>query len=269
MPSWRRIDTVTAEREQARCLAYPWGRHALSDRLSVWGVVGYGEGSLTLTPEGQAPMETDMDLTMAGAGLRSVMVEAPAEGGLELAAKSDGFVVRTSSDRVEGLAAASAEVTRLRLGLEGSWRGGQLVPSVEIGVRHDGGDAETGFGADIGAGLSWSDPASGISAEVRGRGLLTHDDGGFRERGFAGSLAWDPRRSPPRRAVARPDAVRNHELIRRWINGFRRTLPLRAAFQLRIIRQHLETLTRFPPARASALLAAALCVTAHKVEEPR
>ena len=177
---------------------YPYGLHAVSDRLSLWGVAGYGKGSLTLTPEGEAPMETDMDLTLAGAGLRSVMVAAPAEGGLELAANSDGFVVRTSSDRTQGLAGADAEVTRLRLGLEGTWRGGPLVPSVEIGVRHDGGDAETGFGADIGAGLSWSDPASGIAAEVRGRGLLTHDDGDFRERGFAGSLSWDPSPSSAR-----------------------------------------------------------------------
>ena len=177
---------------------YPYGHYAVSDRLSVWGVAGYGEGSLTLTPEGQAPMETDMDLTLACAGLRSVMVAAPAEGGLERAANSDGFVVRTSSDRVQGLAAANAEVTRLRLGLEGTWRGGSLVPSVEIGVRHDGGDAETGFGADIGAGLAWSDPASGIAAEVRGRGLLTHADGDFRESGFAGSLAWDPTPSSAR-----------------------------------------------------------------------
>ena len=59
-------------------------------------------------------------------------------------------------------------------------------------MRHDGGDAETGFGADIGAGLAWSDPARGLSADLRARGLLTHEDGGFRERGFAGALAWDP-----------------------------------------------------------------------------
>ena len=110
---------------------YPYGRHAVSDRLSLWGVVGYAEGSLTLTPKGQVPMETDVDLTLACAGLRSVMVEAPAEGGLELAANSDRFVVRTSSDRARGLAAANAEVARLRLALEGAWRGGQLVPSKE------------------------------------------------------------------------------------------------------------------------------------------
>ena len=36
---------------------YPWGRYAASERLSLWGVAGYGAGTLTLTPEGQAPIE--------------------------------------------------------------------------------------------------------------------------------------------------------------------------------------------------------------------
>ena len=67
-----------------------------------------------------------------------------------------------------------------------------LTPSLELGVRLDGGDAETGFGADIGAGLVLSDPSRGLSAELRGRGLLTHGAEGLRERGLSGTLAFDP-----------------------------------------------------------------------------
>ena len=176
---------------------YPWGRHALSERFSVWGVAGYGEGTLTLTPEGGAPIRTDLDLLMAAAGLRGVLVEAPEAGGFELAVKTDALGVRTGTAKAEGLGEAEAEVTRLRLGLEASrpfrFAGGaHLTPSMEIGVRHDGGDAETGFGVDMGGGLSWSDPQRGLSAEIRGRGLLTHDADGFLERGFSGSLSWDP-----------------------------------------------------------------------------
>ena len=129
-----------------------------------------------------------MDLTMAAAGVRGVALEAPADGGIELAVTSDAMMVRTSSAAVSGsdgggnLAAGEAEVTRLRLGLEGRWRGlafggHELTPSAEIGLRHDGGDAETGFGADIGAGLAWSHAGSGIAAEVSARGLLTHEAG--------------------------------------------------------------------------------------------
>ena len=87
-------------------------------------------------------------------------------------------------------------MTRLRLGLEGSrpilFDGGfTLTPSLEIGVRHDGGDAETGFGLDLGGGLALSDPKRGLQAELRGRGLLTHESKGFRDLGFSGSLAWE------------------------------------------------------------------------------
>ena len=181
---------------------YPYGRYAVTDRVTVWGSAGYGAGTLTLTPADGETYETDMDLMMAAAGLRGTVVEAPPEGGPELAVKTDAMVVQTSSEATGGgtggnLAAAEADVTRLRLGLEGTWRGleigtGTLVPRLEIGVRHDGGDAETGFGLDLGGGLAWSDPGTGIRAEVSGRGLLTHAAGGFRERGIAGRLGWDP-----------------------------------------------------------------------------
>ena len=71
--------------------------------------------------------------------------------------------------------------------------GGTGTPSVEVGLRRDGGDAERGFGVDVGAGLGWSDRRRGLEAELRGRGLLTHEDGSFGERGISGSLSWDPR----------------------------------------------------------------------------
>ena len=182
---------------------YPYGRYALAERVSLWGVAGYGAGELLLTPSGAATLTTDMSLVMGAVGVRGVAVEAPADGGLALSVTSDAMAVRTRSDAVRGsaggnLAAAEADVTRLRVGLEGSWRGigadggPTLVPTAQIGLRHDGGDAETGFGVDVGAGLAWASPGGGLSGEVHARGLLTHEAGGFGDRGIAGSLAWDP-----------------------------------------------------------------------------
>ena len=188
---------------------YPYGRYKLTERVTVWGAAGYGAGTLTLTPDGGEALGTDMDLAMAAAGLRGVVIEAPAEGGAEVAVKTDALGVRTTSEAVRGeavagsagaggnLAAATADVTRLRLGLEGTWRGlglgtGAFEPRFEVGVRHDGGDAETGFGLDLGGGLAWSNPGTGLRAEASGRGLLTHEAGGFGERGFAGAFGWDP-----------------------------------------------------------------------------
>ena len=141
-----------------------------------------------------------MNFLMGALGVRGVLLDGGYDGPT-LAAKSDAFAVRTSTDAVSwsagNLESSDADVTRLRFALEGSQplRLGEqavLTPSLELGVRHDGGDAETGFGADIGAGLALSDPARGISAEVRVRGLLTHEADGMRERGLSGTLAFDP-----------------------------------------------------------------------------
>ena len=112
------------------------------------------------------------------------------------------MVVQTASGQGRGadggnLEAARATVTRLRLGVEASrplqlgGGGTVLTPSLEVGVRHDGGDAETGFGLDLGIGLALSDPERGLQAEMRGRGLLAHESEGFRDLGFSGSFAWE------------------------------------------------------------------------------
>ena len=201
--------------EAALTGVFPWARHALSDRLEARGAAGYGQGELTVTPkkpgaggngdEDGAAIRTDLDLWMAAAGLRGVLLEPESGSGFQLTGKTDAMVVQTASGRgrsADGgnLEPARATVTRLRLGLEGSRSvrlGGQaaLTPSLEIGVRHDGGDAETGFGLDLSGGLALSDPRLGLEAELRGRGLLAHESKGFRERGFSGALAWQQKPS--------------------------------------------------------------------------
>ena len=182
---------------------YPYGAYDVNERLRVWGAAGLGEGTLTLTPknprtgEDDPALETDMSLGMAALGAKGSLVEPAAESGFRLDVESDAFWVRTSSEKTQGMVAARADVTRLRLGLDGGYRfaldgGGSLEPGFEMGLRHDGGDAETGYGIDIGGGVKWTNPALGLSAELSGRGLLAHEAAGFRDRGIAGSLAWDP-----------------------------------------------------------------------------
>ena len=62
---------------------------------------GYGEGTLTVTPEGQAPLRPDMDFVMGALGVRGVLLDGGADGPT-LAAKSDAMAVRTSTDGVLG-----------------------------------------------------------------------------------------------------------------------------------------------------------------------
>ena len=72
--------------------AYPWGRYALSERVELWGAAGYGQETLTLTPEGQDALHTDLNLWMAAAGLRGLVIDGGGDG-LTLAAKTDALIV--------------------------------------------------------------------------------------------------------------------------------------------------------------------------------
>ena len=184
---------------------YPWLGYKATDRVTVWGVAGYGAGGLRLTPEGGPALESGLSMAMAAAGTRGELISGGA-GGFALAFKADALWVGTSIDGVDGaagrLAATSAAVTRFRTGLEGSRAytlAGRLSlkPSVEVGLRHDGGDAETGAGLDVGGGLVVSDASTGLAVDLRVRMLVMHQAEGFRERGMAISLSYNPRPSTP------------------------------------------------------------------------
>ena len=185
---------------------YPYAGIDLTERLSLWAAAGWGSGEVTVTPEGQSGMTADLSMSMGAAGLRSEVVRPEDGNGLALAVKSDARFTRTSSEAVRGggngnLAASDAEVWLLRGGVEGSRRfplgngkdGASVTPSFELGARLDGGDAETGMGADMGGGLAFADAANGLSLDLRGRALMAHEADGFREWGASGALSWDPR----------------------------------------------------------------------------
>ena len=168
-----------------------------SPRTELWGAVGRGQGDVTMKPKDGANAKADLDWMMAAAGVRSTLAE-PGEGGdLMLALVSDALWANTKSEEAGELRASRNGVTRLRLGLEAGWpqeldSGGHFAPRLEAGIRHDGGDAETGFGVELGGGLTWSHPQSGLAFDIEGRALLTHEDDDIEDRGFSAGLAFDP-----------------------------------------------------------------------------
>ncbi len=184
---------------------YPYAGLTLTDRLSAWAAAGYGAGELTLIPEGVAAMTADLAMSMGAAGLRSELLKPENGEGLALAVKGDARFTRTSSKAVGSgdgkLEAADADVWLLRTGIEGARRfalgdggdGAAVTPSVELGLRLDGGDAETGVGADMGGGLAFADPRRGLVFESSARGLIAHEASGFREWGASVSFGFDPR----------------------------------------------------------------------------
>ena len=201
---------------------HPWVGYKLTERVTLWGVTGYGRGSMSLTPGEALSLPTPsltspfslkggLSMSMLAGGVRGDLVDAGV-GGFGLAFKADALWVGTGSEAVDGpagrLAGTEAVVTRVRTALEASrgyvfGHGIALRPSLELGLRSDGGDAETGAGADVAGSLLASDPSTGLSVDVRVRTLLVHQDRGFREQGVSVSFSYDPTPSTPLGFTAR------------------------------------------------------------------
>ena len=179
---------------------FPYGRYALTPRLGLWAVAGYGWGQLFLKPNGEDGMEEEYKpsttLAMGAIGMDGLLRDGGSEG-ITLRGTADVLTVKTTSEEVDGLESSEGSLSRLRLGLEAVRpfplsNGASLLPTMELGIRQDGGDAETGFGMDLGAGILWRSPEHGISGELKGHTLLAHAEEEFQEQGLSLSFSWEP-----------------------------------------------------------------------------
>ena len=176
--------------------AYPYAGYSMSERVSLWGVAGYASGELQLVTPGDRIYNTDVSLAMAAAGLRAEIIANEARSGATIAILADGLLTSMKSKAVTGLSATSGNRSRLRLGIEGRWAleaaGGAFVPRAEVSLRHDGGDGENGFGAEVGGGLAYSNAADTLIFDLSGRSLVMNSNSGFREWGVSASIRYDP-----------------------------------------------------------------------------
>ena len=176
---------------------HPYAGYDVNARTSVWGVVGYGVGEMSLTPaRATTARETDLTNTMAAVGGRTALsVRSGRAGRFELALRSDARLTNTAADAVAGLVGATERTRRVRMMLEGAGTlpfalGGVLTPTVEAGLRYDTGDAETGAGLEVGGGLGYA--VRRLSVTVNARGLLAHQDTAYEEWGFSGAMTYTP-----------------------------------------------------------------------------
>ena len=186
---------------------YPYARYRLGEHTDVWAMAGYGTGELTLAertagnPARNVVTTTGMSMRMGALGARGRVVSPEDPGDLEVAVRTDAFWVRTQSDAVASansrrLEASTGDASRVRLLLEGSRTaelgdsGATFTPSAEVGLRHDGGDAETGTGVVGGVGARLAAP--GVAVEVAVSSLIAHDEREHEGWGVSGSIRIDP-----------------------------------------------------------------------------
>ena len=177
----------------------PYARLKLTERVSAWGLAGWGTGDMTIRFDdgSMAPIRTDLSMQLGAVGARGELLTQGPDGGMDLALKADAFFVRTKSEKAANSAETEADASRVRLVLEGGRRfalsdTATLRPSLELGVRQDGGDAETGAGFEVGGGVAWTDAASGLSIEAKGRMLVAHADSDYEEWGASATATLEP-----------------------------------------------------------------------------
>ena len=187
---------------------YPYVHYAVTPQFSLWGVVGSGRGEWSLTPDGGRQQDMPLTLSLAAVGMEGLLRDGGSQG-FTLKSRMDALWMGGSADAADAADAegdgedvlevddVAAEVSRVRLGLQASRSfpmgdGALFTPSLEVGLRQDGGDADTGFGLDMGAGLRWHHHRHGLSAQLQGRRLLVHMAEDFSDQGLSLALSWDP-----------------------------------------------------------------------------
>ena len=172
---------------------HPYVHWSPREGLGLWGMMGLGQGTADLDL-GADRKEMGIDLRMAAFGGRNELAQV---GGVDLALKGDAFVASVGSEAVSGLRSVRGDTRRTRLMLEGSRTlqvspESLLTPSVEVGVRLDGGDAETGAGMELAGSVSYLHQPTGLSVKARGHWLAAHQAQDFQERGFGVTVRLDP-----------------------------------------------------------------------------
>ena len=198
--------SVSGGYESRMTSVHPYVGWTSPQGLGLWATVGYGRGGIEIEDaqvRGGDPNKpvrrSDTTLKTAALGASGPLMSGDdliAGGTTNLRLKGEALVAQVEVEGNDDLIGEqTVTANRLRLALEGSHEralasGGSLMPTLELGLRHDGGAGAIGSGVEIGGGLAYRDPAMGLTVEGRGRVLAGEDD--YREWGLGGWLRFDP-----------------------------------------------------------------------------
>ena len=163
--------------------------------LDFWATLGYGEGELEISADGAQTDIPSSDLSMQtlGLGANGVLM---ATGTTTLLLKTEILSTQLEVDASEGITAITQQAHRMRMTLEAIRgfsldSGARLETSLEAGLRYDGGDGETGAGAELGGGLRYANLGGGLVIEGKARALVG-GKGDTEEWGLSGLITYNP-----------------------------------------------------------------------------
>ena len=177
-----------------------WG--SKDGAMEGWGTFGYGWGDVKTTEAQAAGPSPSSYLTLySGAVGTTGRLLADATlmpgGTTTLRAKGDVSVVRMKVAETAVLEPLIVDTQRLRALLEVAHAraltgGGQVTPSLEVGLRHDGGAGPAGTGLETGMGLRYQQPAWGLTVDGQMR-FLTLSSADYDEWGGSLQVQMVPR----------------------------------------------------------------------------
>ena len=184
------------EVESSLTSVYPYFGYEFGENKSIWGILGMGEGDVTLTQENRFT-KADTSMRMGAVGAEGPILSQSAGDGMDMTLQTDGMWVEMDSEKTTGMESSESNVTRLRLTLDSSKNinvgEGVLTPSFQMGMRHDGGDAEEGMGLEAGGAVRYA--AGGLTLEASLRKLVAHEESDHEEWGASAALRVDPGQS--------------------------------------------------------------------------
>ena len=196
MRSWGDMDYTRSGSdgmlENRLTTVHPYAYWQPNERVSVWGIGGLGSGEVGLRESNRThDFKTDFEMLLGG--VRSTLTH---RDGVEFALRADAFAARLDADSRDFSGAVTGDTQRARVMLEAvrevSLATGQFVDiKVELGGRHDGGDANRGTGAEAGFRIGFLGPENGLDVALYGRALLAHESD-YENWGLGSQGSWDP-----------------------------------------------------------------------------
>lgn len=170
----------------------------MENGTQLWAAAGFGWGEIEFE-EPTNSQSSDLSQTMFAAGASLSLMssdELIAGGTTSLKLNSEATVTNAEVDEGGSLENTSLNASRYRVTFEGLYMrklasNAVLTPSIEAGLRHDGGDGTTGSGFEIGAGLGYT--AGRLAVNLNSQSLLTHSDADdYQDWSLSGTLALQP-----------------------------------------------------------------------------
>ena len=160
---------------------------------AVWGSAGYGWGDIEVDDQREG-LRTSPVRTFSGAAGGSYQLLESGIGGVRV--KAEGWAGQVMVDGGERVDSVTLAMQRGKLALEWtqgfrSAAGHEVAIVLEGGMRYDNGDGVNGTSGEVGGGLRYTNAGVGVTAEGRGR-LLVSAREGYEEWGLGGMILFDP-----------------------------------------------------------------------------